>query len=100
MGSPPVNGLGPSTFIEKCVIVYQLNPMPVPLTLENFGDLWCFQHQTDPFYLIIGANYVEDLSYPQFIHFKSVYKWIVLINNFVIKCSNDVSDISTTLKCI
>ena len=25
--------------------------MPVPLTLETFGDLWCFQHHTDRFSL-------------------------------------------------
>ena len=72
------------------------------LTLETFGDLWCFQHQTDLFYLSKGANYVEDFSYPQYspIHFKSVYKLILCMNNRVIKCSNAVSDISTTLKCI
>ena len=65
------------TLIEKPSIVPQLQPMLVLLTLETFGDLWRFQQQTGIFYLGKGANYVENLSYPQYIHFKSVYKWIV-----------------------
>ena len=44
----------------------------------NSGDLWCFQHHTDRFYLNIGAQYVEYFLYSNYIHFnKSVYKWKV-----------------------
>ena len=47
----------------------------------NSGDLWgilvFLTRHIDPFYLNIGAKYVEYFLYSNYIHFKSVYKWKV-----------------------
>ena len=46
--------------IEKSVIVDQLLHMPVPLSMENFGELPCFQYQKDLFYQDKGENWAKD----------------------------------------
>ena len=48
------------TIIERSVIVDQLLHMPVPLSMENFGELLCFQYQKDLFYRDKGENWAKD----------------------------------------
>ena len=79
-----MNGLGPSRLHliynsnrEMCNYLSTLVHTCASNSGDLWGSIWCFQHQTDTFYLSKGINYVEDVSYPQLIHFKSVYKWFM-----------------------